>query len=87
MQAGHCGNQMGTESWGVVCDEHGNGGGGEFFGDNDAQRGRINEFNHGASGGECTPLTMLMDLEPGMIDAVNLSCRSARFSALETSCT
>jgi tubulin beta len=26
MQAGQCGNQMGTKFWEVVCDEHGIGG-------------------------------------------------------------
>jgi tubulin beta len=30
MQAGQCGNQMGTQFWEVVCDEHGIGGGGEY---------------------------------------------------------
>jgi hypothetical protein len=28
----------------VVCDKNGIGGGGEYFGDNDAQLGRINVF-------------------------------------------
>ena len=37
MQAGQCGNQMGTKFWEVVCDEHGLGGDGEYCGDNDAQ--------------------------------------------------
>jgi tubulin beta len=35
---------MGTESWEVVCDEHGFGGSGEYCGDNDAQLGRMNLF-------------------------------------------
>jgi hypothetical protein len=29
----------------VLCDEHGNGGGGEYFGDNDAQLERISVLN------------------------------------------
>jgi hypothetical protein len=41
MQAGHCGNQMGTKLWEVVFDEHGIGGGGEYCGDNDAQLTRM----------------------------------------------
>ena len=36
MQAGQCGNRMGTKFWEVVCNEHGIGGDGEYFGDNDA---------------------------------------------------
>jgi hypothetical protein len=31
-------------NFGVVCDEHGIGGGGKYSGDNDAQLGRINFF-------------------------------------------
>jgi tubulin beta len=47
MQAGQCGNQMGTEFQEVLCDEHGIGGDGEYRGgDNDAQLGRINVFCH-----------------------------------------
>jgi hypothetical protein len=44
MQAGQCGNQMGTKFWEVMCDEHDIGGNGEYCGDNDAQLGRINVF-------------------------------------------
>jgi hypothetical protein len=44
MEAGQCGNQMGTRFWEVVCDEHGISGDGEYCGDNDAQLGRINVF-------------------------------------------
>jgi tubulin beta len=38
--------------WAVLCDEHGIGGGGEYFCDNDAQLNRINLFYYGASGGK-----------------------------------
>jgi tubulin beta len=51
MQAGQCGNQMGTKLLKVVCDEHGIGGGGKHCDDNDAQLGRINVFYSEASGG------------------------------------
>jgi hypothetical protein len=36
MHVGQCGYQMGTTFWEVVCDEHGIGGSGKYFGDNDA---------------------------------------------------
>jgi hypothetical protein len=42
MQAGQCGNEMGTMLLEVVCDENSICGGGEYLGDNDAQLGRIN---------------------------------------------
>jgi tubulin beta len=57
----------------VFCDEHGIGGDGEYFGDNDAQLDRINVFYHEASGDKYVPHTVLFDLEPGVIDAVRAS--------------
>jgi tubulin beta len=44
MQTGQCGNQMGITFLEVVCDEHGIGGSGQYYGGNDAQLGRINLF-------------------------------------------
>jgi tubulin beta len=76
---------MGTKFWEVVCDKHGIGGGGEYFGDNDAHLGRINVFYHGALGGKYVPRAVLFDLEPGVIGAVTLSHRSASSSARATS--
>jgi hypothetical protein len=39
----------------VVCDEHGIGGSGEYFGDNDAHLDRINVFHLEAFGGKYVP--------------------------------
>jgi tubulin beta len=85
MQAGQCGCQMGTRFWEVVCDEHGIGGDGEYFGDSDAQLGRINLFYHEAHGGKYVPRAVLFDLEPGVIGAIASSRRSASSSARVTS--
>jgi hypothetical protein len=76
---------MGTKLREVVCDEHGIGGGGEYFGKNDAQLDRINVLYHEASGGGYVPRAVLFDLEPGVTDAVTLSRRSASSSARENS--
>jgi tubulin beta len=57
----------------MVCDEHGIGGDGEYFGNNDVQLGRISEFYLEASGGKYVPRAVFFDLEPGMIDAVRAS--------------
>jgi hypothetical protein len=54
----------------VLCVEHGIGGDGAYFGDNDANLNPINVFYHEASGGRHVPRAVLFDLEPGMIDAV-----------------
>jgi tubulin beta len=67
MQAGQCGNQMGTMLLEVVCKEHGIG---EYCGGSDAQLDRINVLYHEASGGKYVPHAVLFDLEPGEIGAV-----------------
>jgi tubulin beta len=73
MQAGQCGNQMGTEFWEVVCGGHGIGGEGEYCGGNDAQLGRVDVLYHEASGGRCLPCAAPFDLEPSVIDAARVS--------------
>jgi hypothetical protein len=40
-------------------------------------------FYHEASGGKYFPCAVFFDLEPGVISAVALSCRSASSSAWE----
>jgi tubulin beta len=57
----------------VLCDEHGIGGDDGYCGGNDAQLGRINEFNHESSGDKYVPRSVFFDLEPGVIDAVRAS--------------
>jgi tubulin beta len=57
----------------VLCDEHGIGGDGEYFGDNGAQLGRIHVFYHEASGQKYVPRTVLFDLKLGVIGDVRAS--------------
>jgi tubulin beta len=64
---------MGAEFLGVLCDENGIGGDGEYCGDNDAQPDRMNVFYYEASGGKYGPRAVFFDLEPGVIDAVRAS--------------
>jgi hypothetical protein len=64
---------MGTKFWEVVCDEHGIGGNGEYFGDNDAHFDRISVFYHEALGGKYVPRAVPFDLEHGVIRAVTLT--------------
>ena len=78
MQAGQCGNQMGTKFEEVLCDENGIGGDGEYCGDNNAQLDRINVFYYEASGDKYVPRAVLFDLEPGVIDAVTSHTNEAR---------
>ena len=57
----------------VLCDEHGIGGSGGYFGDNDAHLDIINVFYHEAPGGKHLPRAVLFDLVPGVIDAARAS--------------
>jgi tubulin beta len=71
--------------WKVVYNEHGIGGSGEYFSDNDAHLDRISLFNHEALGCKYVPRAMPLDLKPGVIGAVTLSRRSTNSSARATS--
>ena len=70
LQAGQCGNQVGTKFWEIVTDEHGLDKNGVFTGDNDLQLERINVYFNEASGGKYVPRSILVDLEPGTMDSV-----------------
>ncbi|KAL9443884.1 hypothetical protein AB3S75_017125 [Citrus x aurantiifolia] len=58
IQGGQCGNQIGSKFWEVVCDEQ------------DLQLERVNVYYNEASNGRSVPRAVLMDLEPGTMDAV-----------------
>jgi hypothetical protein len=58
-------------------------GGCEHCRGNDEQFGRIKVLNNETFGGKYVPRVVLMDLEPGVIDAATLSRRSASSSARE----
>ena len=73
MQAGQCGNQMGTDFQVVLCDENGIGGDGEYCGDNDAQLGLINVLYNETSGKEYVFRAVLFVLASGMFGLVRAS--------------
>ncbi|KAG0047461.1 hypothetical protein BGZ83_007475 [Gryganskiella cystojenkinii] len=70
LQTGQCGNQIGGKFWEVISDEHGIGADGVYNGDSDLQLERINVYYNEANGGKYVPRAVLVDLEPGTIDAV-----------------
>mmetsp|Transcript_21984 Transcript_21984/g.42685 ORF Transcript_21984/g.42685 Transcript_21984/m.42685 type:complete len:451 (+) Transcript_21984:49-1401(+) len=70
MQAGQCGNQVGSKFWEVICDEHGIDSKGSYTGDSDLQLERINVYFNEAQGGRYVPRAVLLDLEPGTMDSV-----------------
>lgn len=70
VQAGQCGNQIGSKFWEVISDEHGIDPSGAYVGDSDLQLERVQVFYNEAAGGRYVPRAILMDLEPGTMDAV-----------------
>ncbi|KAI1308999.1 Tubulin beta-2 chain [Halotydeus destructor] len=71
VQAGQCGNQIGAKFWEVISDEHGIDPNGRYVGDHENQLERINVYYTEASGANTyVPRAVLVDLEPGTMDAV-----------------
>ncbi|RWW63054.1 hypothetical protein BHE74_00029796, partial [Ensete ventricosum] len=70
VQAGQCGNQIGGKFWEVVSDEHGIDAKGNYVGSSPLQLERANVYYNEASGGRYVPRAVLMDLEPGTMDAL-----------------
>lgn len=70
LQAGQCGNQIGTKFWEIISDEHGIEPTGTYQGDSDLQLERINVYFNEANGGKYVPRAILLDLEPGTMDSI-----------------
>eukprot|EP01114_Cavostelium_apophysatum_P005378 TRINITY_DN162_c0_g1_i1.p1 TRINITY_DN162_c0_g1~~TRINITY_DN162_c0_g1_i1.p1 ORF type:complete len:451 (+),score=157.87 TRINITY_DN162_c0_g1_i1:98-1450(+) len=73
LQVGQCGNQIGSKFWTVISEEHGIDGNGLYKGSDEQQLERINVYFNEASGGKYVPRAVLVDLEPGTMDAVKAS--------------
>ena len=78
LQTGQCGNQIGAKFWEIVADEHGIDPVGGYQGDSELQLERINVYFDDIDGGRYVPRAVLVDLEPGTMDAV----RSGTFGSL-----
>jgi len=70
IQGGQCGNQIGSKFWQVISDEHGIDNNGVYRGQDDLQLERIGVYYNEAQGGKYVPRAILVDLEPGTMDAV-----------------
>ncbi|XP_072947023.1 tubulin beta-4A chain-like [Epargyreus clarus] len=70
VQAGQCGNQIGSKFWEIISDEHGVDQTGIYRGESDLQLERINVYYNEAPGGKYVPRAVLVDLEPGTMDSV-----------------
>jgi len=79
LQVGQCGNQIGSRFWSVISDEHGIDNAGVYKGDNHLQLERINVYYNEANGGKYVPRAVLVDLEPGTMDAIRSSAYGELF--------
>jgi len=70
IQAGQCGNQIGTKFWEVACDEHGVSSSGKYEGRDQTQTERINVYFNEAGSGRYVPRSIMLDLEPGTMEAI-----------------
>jgi tubulin beta len=73
VQGGQCGNQIGSKFWEVISQEHGVGTKGEWIGDNEIQKERINVYYSESQTSRYVPRAVLMDLEPGTMNNVRAS--------------
>jgi len=70
LQVGQCGNQIGAKFWQVISEEHGIDGNGNYKGTDEQQLERINVYFNEAGSGKYVPRAILVDLEPGTMDAI-----------------
>lgn len=73
LSTGQCGNQIGAAFWQTICGEHGLDDSGNYHGNNELQKSRLNVYFNEAMSGKYVPRAVLVDLEPGTIDAVRSS--------------
>ncbi|KKA29206.1 hypothetical protein TD95_000952 [Thielaviopsis punctulata] len=70
LQTGQCGNQIGAAFWQTISGEHGLDSNGVYNGTSELQLERMNVYFNEASGNKYVPRAVLVDLEPGTMDAV-----------------
>jgi len=73
IQVGQCGNQIGTQFWETITEEHGISTKGIFEGTSDKQKERLNVYFQEAQKGRYVPRSVNVDLESGTMDALKSS--------------
>jgi len=79
LQCGQCGNQVGNKFWETVSEEHGLDNTGQYTGTTDLQLERINVYFNEVLGNKYVPRAILVDLEPGTMDACKASAIGTLF--------
>lgn len=70
LQVGQCGNQIGSKFWEIISHEHGVDETGMYVGQFAEQLEKIDVYYNEAAGGNYVPRSILIDLEPGTMEAV-----------------
>ncbi|KAF5855238.1 Tubulin beta chain (Beta tubulin) [Aspergillus alliaceus] len=70
LQTGQCGNQVGTAFWQIISGEHGLDTSGVYQGTDDQELERMNVYFNEVDNKKYVPRAVLVDLEPGTMDAV-----------------
>jgi tubulin beta len=80
VQVGQAGNQIGSAFWDTISVEHGIDDVGNFAGDSPYQQlNRVNVYFNESANGKYMPRTVMVDLEPGVLDTVRASRRGGMF--------
>ncbi|KAI0566219.1 beta-tubulin [Gracilaria domingensis] len=70
LQAGQCGNQMGTAFWETISEEHGVDHKGTYSGHDEFKKERIGVYYREGSEGRFVPRAVMLDLETGVLDNI-----------------
>lgn len=70
LQAGQCGNQIGSAFWETISAEHGIDETGSYVGEEETQLERIGVYYSEGSNGRYVPRAVMLDLEPGVVDTI-----------------
>ena len=87
IQAGQCGNQIGSKFWEVISDEHGIDPTGTYHGDSDLQLERVNVYyNEASSGTFHYGISLNTNIECCKIDSNMLKTTQVNANKTATSC-
>ncbi|EFO16681.1 beta-tubulin [Loa loa] len=81
IQAGRCGNHIGTKFWEEILKEHGIGPDGTYIGTSELQLERIDVYFKEMEGYKYFPRAILVDMEPATLDTVLQSPRGTLFQS------
>jgi tubulin beta len=73
ISTGQCGNQIGSKFWETISEEHGIDHKGNYVGTNPVQKDRLDVYFSEAAQNRYVPRSVMVDLEPGVIDQVKSS--------------